>query len=125
MSDEKPCILAIDDTAMQLYAIVKILQPTYNVMVAKSGEAGLEFVNNYDIDLILLDMIMPGLSGLEVLEALKNSAKTRDIPVVLVTGNSNSEDKLKGFSLGASDYIVKPFDADNLLKRVDQLLKKE
>lgn len=123
MSEEKPCILAIDDAAMQLHAIVKILQPTYNVKVAKSGEEGLEFVHKYDIDLILLDMVMPGLSGIDVLVALKGSSKTKHIPVILVTGNSSTEDKIRGFSLGASDYIVKPFNADIVTKKVAQLLR--
>ena len=122
MQDTKKCILAIDDTPMQLHALIKILQPTYTVRVAKDGESGLDFVKKYDIDLILLDMIMPGISGLEVLYKLKESDETKNIPVILATGNTAEEDRQEGLRLGAADYIYKPFDEAILLSSVTAAL---
>lgn len=123
MQESKKCILAIDDTAMQLHALIKILQPMYTVRVAKDGETGLEFAQKYDIDLILLDMIMPGLSGLEVLERLKADKKTQNIPVILATGNTSEEDEEAGRSLGAVDYIKKPFDTETVHNRIATALR--
>ena len=119
---DKKCILAIDDTVMQLHALIKILQPKYTVRIAKDGESGFEFAQKYNVDLILLDMIMPGMSGLEVLKALKETEKTKNIPVILVTGNTSNEDEKKGFSLGAADYIKKPFNENTVVQSVSKLL---
>ena len=123
MQDEKKIILAIDDTPMQLHALIEILKPVYTVRVAKDGKAGLNFVNKYRIDLILLDMVMPGMSGFEVLEALKASDQTKNIPVVLATGATSEEDVKRGFYLGAADYIKKPFDKDKVMQSVSKLLR--
>ena len=123
MQNPKKCILAIDDTAMQLHALIKILQPTYTVKIAKSGEAGLEFVQKNNIDLILLDVIMPGMSGLDVLKNLKSSENTKNIPVILATGNTSESDQQEGLSLGAADYIQKPFEQAKVIESVTRVLK--
>ena len=122
MPDTKQCILAIDDTVMQLHALVKILQPKYMVRVAKDGTTGLDFARQYEIDLILLDLIMPGLSGMEVLNALKRSEKTRHIPVIIVSGNTSKEDMERGILEGACDYIKKPFNKETVIRSVELAL---
>ena len=119
---QKKTILAIDDTAMQLHALIKILQPIYSVKVAKDGETGLEFAQKSNIDLIFLDMVMPGMSGLEVLEALKASDKTKNIPVILATGSTSAENQQKGFDLGAACYIQKPFEQEKVMQSINQVL---
>ena len=123
MPDRKLCILAIDDTAMQLHVLIKILQPSYTVRVAKDGLTGLEFARRYEIDLILLDMVMEGMSGLQVLSALKESELTRDIPVIIVSGNTSDSDVSAGLGLGASRYIKKPFEHETVLNNVKQVLE--
>ena len=123
MQNDKKCILIIDDTPTQLHALIQILQPKYNVKVAKNGKAGLKFVSENEVDLILLDMVMPGLSGLEVLESLKSDDKIKHIPVVMATGSTTEEEIKKCFYLGAADYIIKPFETDKVLKCVSKLIK--
>ena len=90
----------------------------YIVDVAKSGLEGLEKTWSFQPDLILLDIIMPGMSGFEVLTRLKESAVTRSIPVIVITGLSDAENEEKGFILGAVDYIAKPFKEPIVLARI-------
>jgi len=87
--------------------------------VAKNGEQGLELAGKFSLDLILLDIHMPGLSGFDVLAELKKPEETRNIPVILITGSEEMEDEAHGFALGAVDYIKKPFVEANVLHRVE------
>jgi len=105
----KECILVIDDDPMQLMFLGHILSPQYDVKVAKSGEAGLKLAEKYNIDLILLDLVMQDMSGFEVLTRLKEWDETKHIPVIFITGSASNEDEAKGLALGAVDYIRKPF----------------
>ena len=122
MQREKKCILIIDDVLTQLHALIQILQLMYTVKIVKNGRDGLRFVNKNEVDLIFLDMVMPGLSGLDVLEKLKMNDKVKHIPVVMATGNSTEEEIKKCFYLGASDYIIKPFEKDKVLKCIEKLI---
>jgi putative two-component system response regulator len=106
------CVLIIDDTPMIVSALSRMLLPRYQVKVALNGEEGINLAERYEIDIILLDLNMPGLSGFEVLGRLRNSQKTLDIPVVLITADDDVENKELAFSLGAVDYIKKPFSED-------------
>ena len=108
----KHCILIIDDSRAQLMELERILFPEYYVIRAKSGEEGLVVAHDNDVDLVLLDLVMTGITGFEVLSLLKDSSKTRHIPVIFITGSGSNEDEAKGLSLGAVDYIRKPFAAD-------------
>ena len=105
----KHCVLIIDDTPMQLVELGRILSSRYEVKIAKSGEEGLKVLNDHNIDLILLDLVMPSMSGFEVLVRLKKSEETAHIPVIFITGSALAEDEAKALSLGAVDYIHKPF----------------
>ncbi len=111
-------ILIVDDDRVNLDILLHILKPDYGVKVAKSGRAALKVANGHPPDLILLDVLMPDMNGFEVLGELKESDRTRHIPVIFVTGLARVEDEERGFREGAVDYIVKPFNASIVQARV-------
>jgi diguanylate cyclase (GGDEF)-like protein len=102
-------ILAVDDEKSNLLVLHQILSPEYAVFTAKSGEEALSRTASEKPDLILLDIIMPGMNGFETLKTFKEYPETRNIPVIIITGLDNADDEEKGFLLGAVDYITKPF----------------
>ncbi|MCL2840379.1 MAG: diguanylate cyclase [Defluviitaleaceae bacterium] len=106
---EQRSILIVDDTPMQLKTLSKMLSSQYDVILAQGGEEGLKLAYENNIDLMLLDLNMPDLSGFEVLSHLKASEKTKDIPVIFITGSESYEDELEALLLGAIDFIRKPF----------------
>lgn len=118
MTDFKPTILIVDDMQVNLTILSEILKNKYHIKIAKSGKKALEIVENSNIDLVLLDIVMPELDGYEVCKILKNSKKSKDIPVIFVTANSDACDEEKGFLMGAVDYITKPFNPTTILARV-------
>jgi putative two-component system response regulator len=106
---EKPTILVIDDTPENLSLMQLLLHDLYLLKGANNGEHGLEIAQEYPSpDLILLDVMMPGMDGHEVCRRLKRNPKTADIPVIFLTARSEREDEELGFELGAVDYITKP-----------------
>jgi len=113
-------VLIIDDTPMVIAALSRILLPHYSVKVAKDGEEGLKLAERHKTDLIILDINMPGLSGFAVLSELKEREKTRDVPVILITGSEDVEDKAQGLHLGAVEYIKKPFSEETILRKVEK-----
>lgn len=114
-----PTLLVVDDTPEYLMILGEILSPEYRVRVASHGAAAVEFARQAPApDLILLDVLMPGMSGYETLAALKSDPRTADIPVIFVTSLDATEDEQRGFTLGAADYIVKPVRAPIVLARV-------
>ena len=115
---EKNSILIIDDEIMNLEVLRIILSPSYTLYMTESGASALEMAVRYMPDLILLDIIMPDKNGFEVLEALKTSEKTRDIPVIIITGLDNYENEEKGLELDAADFIRKPFNTKIVTARV-------
>lgn len=115
----RPLILVADDTPATLGVLFELLgQNDYDVMVAEDGESALQRVAHTQPDLILLDVVMPNLDGFETCRRLKSSERTRDIPVIFMSGLTETVDKLKGFALGAVDYITKPFQQQEVLARV-------
>ena len=123
MSPEKPDqkrgrILVVDDNPDNLKVLMKLLTDYgFAVYPAAEGELALRFVQSTPPELILLDIVMPGLDGFEVCRRLKADERTRDIPVIFMTALSETEDKVAGFKLGAVDYITKPFQAEEALAR--------
>lgn len=91
---------------------------------AIDGLSGLQKAQNGNYDIIILDVMMPNMDGFEVCKNLRKSAKTKDIPIVLLTAKGTIEDKVTGFSSGADDYLVKPFDIQELLVRMRALLRR-
>jgi DNA-binding response OmpR family regulator len=96
----------------------------YRVLLAKDGEEGLARVFATHPDLVLLDLLLPGLNGLEVLREVRAEPSTRDTPVLLLTARGAEMDKLLGFERGADDYITKPFSPREVLARVDAVLRR-
>ena len=115
---EKNSVLVVDDEKSNLEILISILNPEYTVYMTKSGTAAIEMANKYLPDIILLDILMPDMNGFDVLSALKASEKTRNIPVIIITGLDNIEDEEKGLDLEAADFIQKPFSVKVVKSRV-------
>ncbi|MDJ1169060.1 response regulator [Roseofilum sp. BLCC_M154] len=113
-------ILVVDDNPTNLKVLLDFLQQVnYKVTIAKSGENALSKAIRNQPDLILLDVLMPGIDGFETCSRLKANEQTRNIPVIFMTALSETVNKVKGLQLGAVDYITKPFDHDEVLARIE------
>lgn len=113
-------ILIVDDTVKNIQVLGTILkQEGYQLNVAQNGKQALDVVGKVKPDLILLDVMMPEMDGFEACTHLKADPETADIPVIFLTAKIETEDIVKGFDLGAVDYVTKPFNPTELLKRVD------
>lgn len=107
----KRTILIIDDSAESISLMVGLLEDEYNIKVAKSGEMALQLATTAPLpDMVLLDVIMPGLNGHDVCRQLKQDPRTELIPVIFLTALNDPDNEAKGFDLGAADYISKPFN---------------
>ena len=116
---KRPTILAVDDTPEQLQLLAKILEGDgYQPVLAVGGLEALAYVAKEKPDLILLDVLMPGLDGMKVCRSLQADPATWDIPVIFLTCKSDADDILAGFQAGAVDYVAKPFRIPELLARV-------
>ncbi|MEQ8188968.1 MAG: hybrid sensor histidine kinase/response regulator [Candidatus Eremiobacterota bacterium] len=114
-----PLILIVDDTRVNLQLLGKILMKVnYELAIANSGYEALDMLRDIKPDLILLDVMMPGMDGYNVCKTLKSSPETKDIPVIFLTAKSEKEDIVTGFDVGAVDYVTKPFNSAELLARV-------
>jgi len=124
-------ILIVDDTAANRSVLRNMLETAgYGVALASSGERALAIITRLMPDLIMLDVMMPGMDGIEVCRQLKAAKATRDIPVIFVTARTATEDLVKGFDVGGLDYINKPFRSEEVCARVrtalqNQQLKRE
>ncbi len=117
-------VLVVDDTPDNLMLMVDLLKDRYRIKAANSGEKALRILESDPLpDLILLDIMMPGLSGYEVAERLKNAPRTCDIPIIFLTAMATIEDEILGLEMGAVDYITKPISPPLVLARVDTQLK--
>ncbi|HEY9608036.1 response regulator, partial [Allocoleopsis sp.] len=116
---EKGVILIVDDTLTNLEVLFGCLTNAgFRILVAEDGESAIENAKYALPDLILLDILMPGVDGFETCRRLKADRATADIPVIFMTALSETVDKVKGFSLGAVDYVTKPFQQEEVLARV-------
>ncbi len=112
-------ILVVDDNAVNLDILVDCLcNFGYTVLPVKSGEQALATIRKRRPDIILLDIMMPGLNGFETCRRLKENDKTKDIPVIFMSALSETVDKVQGFEVGAVDYVTKPFQQEEILARV-------
>lgn len=116
---KKATILVIEDSPTNIQVIGQALKSeTYELAIATNGKEGLQLATNIKPHLILLDIMMPVMDGFQVCEKLKQSDETKDIPIIFLTARGNSDDVVKGFELGAVDYITKPFNSHELLARI-------
>ncbi len=121
---DKGTILIVDDTPDNLNLLSSILSKAgYKVYPAPSSKLALRFIQSNLPDLILLDIMMPGMDGYEVCERLKASPQTQDIPIIFISALHEIFDKVKAFSLGGVDYIIKPFESQEVLARVENQLR--
>lgn len=118
MTDQRPTLLLVDDEAINLQVLRHTLQDDYRLLFAKDGYKALELVRTDRPDLILLDIMMPGLSGYDVCTALKQDPCTSAIPVIFVTALSEVDNETRGLELGAVDYIGKPYHPGIVKARV-------
>ncbi|CAM3716364.1 MULTISPECIES: response regulator [Pseudoalteromonas] len=114
-------VLAIDDDKLVHHIVDEALSRTCKILHAKNGEEGLRLAKKYRPDIILLDVEMPGLSGFEVCEQLKKLEDTTEIPVMFLSSRADISERMRGYNAGAADYIVKPFNAEELLARINVL----
>lgn len=111
-------VLVVDDKPNNLSLVTSLLRPEYEVLLANNGERAIFIAKEKLPNLILLDIMMPGMSGFEVCEVLKSEPSTRDIPVIFLTARHDGEDFEKAYDIGAVDYITKPINAKELIARV-------
>lgn len=108
---EKPTVLIVDDMTTNLLILSDLLKDEYQIKIAKNGQKALDIVHSSDeVDIILLDIMMPDIDGYEVCRELKSNPKTKNIPIIFVTAKDNDADEEYGLNLGAIDYITKPFN---------------
>ncbi len=121
---DNPLILVVDDTLANLEVVAEVLGDAgFEVAIATDGERAIKQATISQPDLILLDVMMPGIDGFETCRRLKAAPVTCDIPVIFMTALSDTTDKVRGFNLGAVDYVTKPFQEAELLARVTTQLK--
>ncbi len=125
MDTSKQHIFLIDDEKLATDLISARLEANgFEVSVANSPEAALDFLKTHKPDLILLDLVMPGMSGYEILDKIRAGNTTKDIPVIMLTAKMVQADKVKALNKGLDDYITKPYDADEFLARIRAVLKR-
>ena len=118
MADNTCCIFLVDDNPVNLKIGRTILQDKYTVLTIPSGEKLMLALGKTKPDLILLDVEMPGMNGYDVIKALKANPETTEIPVIFLTGKTDSENERIGRSLGAADYLIKPFSPPLLHEKI-------
>ena len=120
MKNEAPNILIVDDIPSNIRLIVSILDENgYSIFYAQSGATAIEMCRKAEFDLILLDVMMPGLNGFEVSEAIKSLPGYKDVPIIFLTARTDEESILRGFGTGGVDYVTKPFNEKELLMRIN------
>ncbi|MEO6567705.1 MAG: response regulator [Opitutaceae bacterium] len=121
---ETPCILVVDDQPINVQLLKRKLErESIRVLTATNGVEALEITTKEKPDLILLDVMMPDMSGIEVCQRLQAHEDTRSIPIIFITARTNKEAKLEGLGVGAVDYITKPIDLDETMARVQTQLR--
>lgn len=111
-------ILLVDDTRANIDILVQTLRQDYKLGVALNGSKAIEYTQSNRLDLILLDVLMPGMDGFQVCHELKKNPATKNIPIIFITAMNDPKDKKKGLEIGAVDYITKPFDISEVKARV-------
>ncbi len=121
----RPTVLLVEDEPAQRELLAYNIEAEgFDVITADNGEDGLILVDENDPDLIVLDWMMPQLSGIEVCRRLKSNAKTRQIPVIMLSARAEEVDRVRGLETGADDYVVKPYSVIELMARVKAHLRR-
>lgn len=123
VSQDLPTILSVDDSLIVQTSIKRALKDDYNVFLSDNAVEALKILNNNKIDLLLLDVTMPGIDGLEMCKTLRNIPKFKHLPIVMVTARDTLVDKMKGQIAGTNHYLTKPFDNKKLRKVINKFIK--
>tara|TARA_Y100001935_G_scaffold38559_1_gene30902 strand:- start:570 stop:1271 length:702 start_codon:yes stop_codon:yes gene_type:complete len=124
MPDSKNILVVEDDSDIRELISFNLKNEGYQVFEANDGEVGIDKARNNNLDLILLDLMLPGIQGLDVCRIIKSDQETKEIPIIMVTALGQEEDIVKGLETGADDYITKPFSIKVLIARVNAVLKR-
>jgi len=117
-------ILVVDDDDLVLIALTELLKPKgYEVMTALSGPAALDLLSRDRVDLIILDIIMPEMSGLEVCRKIRTMETNQDVPIIMLTAKSADEDKQQGMDAGANLFLPKPISPQRLIQLIDEAVQ--
>lgn len=122
--DSKNIIVVEDDLDIRELISFNLANEGHQVFEANNGEVGIDKARNNNPDLILLDLMLPGIQGLDVCRIIKSNQETKEIPIIMVTALGQEEDIVKGLETGADDYITKPFSIKVLIARVNAVLKR-
>lgn len=120
----KPRILAVDDNSISLATIEQALKKEYEVIPLNSGTRAIQYLKREKPDLILLDVQMASKDGIETLREIRAMEKCHDIPVIMLTSKQDKATVIESSKLGIYDYVLKPFNAQDLQERIDRVLKK-
>lgn len=120
---QKERILVVEDNRHLSALLERVLSPTYTILMAEDGVDALEKIGPFEPDLILSDVMMPRMTGTQLLEKIRQDATLARLPFILLTANANVKDRTQGLWSGANDYITKPFDVSELLARINNLLR--
>ncbi len=123
-NDVRNKILIADDEAYIRELLATVLQEKYDVVLAPDGTEAVEVAKREQPDLIIMDVMMPGLDGYQACEVLRNDGSTKDIPIVMLTAIHDTANRVKAFTSGADDHIAKPFVVEELLARVESKIKR-
>lgn len=124
-SNSRKCILAVDDTAIVLYRISEALRDEYEIITVNSGTRALKYLKEEKPDLILLDIQMASMDGIETLHQIRMMPDRKDIPVIMLTGVENKSTVLESAKLGICDYMLKPFSSEELIRRIERVFEQE
>jgi len=122
MGDNMKHILLVDDNTTNLKMAGQVLQPYYQVSMAKSGKQALAFLKKSIPDLILLDLLMPEMDGYQTMEEIKLNPETANIPIIFLTADKQRDSEIRSLQLGALDFITKPFEEEVMLSRIEKVL---
>ena len=122
MFGKKKILIIEDEQDLANATKIRLQAKGYNVDIVNDGLAGCEAVKNIKPDLVLLDLMLPLMDGYEVCRYIKENKKTKNISVIMLTAKSVVKDVNQGFEVGADDYIIKPYDFDALLKKIERLI---
>ena len=115
-------ILVVDDSPTERHVLVELLtRKGYQVLTAESGEEGIEKAKSEQPDLVLMDVVMPGLNGYQATRTLTREESTKHIPIIVCTSKGQETDKIWGLRQGAQDYLVKPVNGEELLSKIAAL----
>lgn len=119
---EKKKLLAVDDNPDNIAIMEELFEDKYDLRTASGGEEALQIATDFQPDIILLDIMMPGMDGYEVCRRLRDCPSLIDTKIIMVTAKGALEDRVKGYEVGANDFITKPFAEENILESVEFFL---